>query len=384
MRPRFTLRSLLLLLVACGVFSLLALWISRGAPLPTGQPPDTAGKLAFVSDRAGGGDTDIWMMDGATGMNPVALTQEPGEDRDPAWSRDGQELAFISDRRGGYLQVFLMEARAGATARALTITSSGKAQPSFGADGRVYYLASGLLVATAPGTSDADAVLPTADQRRFPGDPLSSGGLSFARTSPDGRSVAAVIRTEDGEGLLLLPSGAERPFFLGLAKGILPVWLADNTLVAVLRNGTPMEGGPLVLPQSGQIPPAPEEGLSFLMRFGSDGGTLSAIALPFPPSGVAVSPDGKQGALTGDSGSTKGMLLVPLTEGTGEVKPNLIFNRAAHSPAWSPDGATIALVSGKDIWAVPVGAAGEAKNLTQGNGNNTAPTWSPARSKARP
>jgi Tol biopolymer transport system component len=78
------------------------------------------------------------------------------------------------------------------------------------------------------------------------------------------------------------------------------------------------------------------------------------------------------------------MLLVPLTEGTGEVKPNLIFNRAAHSPAWSPDGATIALVSGKDIWAVPVGAAGGAKNLTQGNGNNTAPTWSPARSKARP
>jgi hypothetical protein len=110
MRPRFTLRKMLLLALACAIFGGLAYWLSQGAPIRgfAEGVPSTAGKIAFVSDR--NGSPDLWMMDGKDGAGAVALTSGPGEDTAPAWSRNGGQIAFISDRREGAPQVFLMSA----------------------------------------------------------------------------------------------------------------------------------------------------------------------------------------------------------------------------------------------------------------------------------
>ncbi len=368
MRPRFTPQKTLLLTVALVILGGLAFWVSRGAPLPGAAVPSTAGKIAFVSERDG--NADLWMVDARNAADAARLTDHPEEDRSPTWSPGGEELAFISSRRGGY-QVFLVEARAGAEPRPLTITSSSKDSPSWGRDGRVYYLASGQLVATTPGTSDADAVFPTADARRIPGDPLATGGFRWARPSPDGTSVAAVLRLESGEALLLSPPGAERPLFLGLAQNIIAAWAPDNTLVAAFGGGGPVSGS-FPLPQDRPIPPAPQADASFLGRFGRDGSALPAARLPFPASGLAVAPDGKKAAVTSD----RGVVLLPAGDGQGKQ----VFERAAASPSWSPDGKTLAFASEGDIWTLAAGAGDAAKNLTGGRmGDCSSPVWSPAR-----
>lgn len=58
------------------------------------------GQLAFVSDRRERGNLDIWLFDLATKqMEP--LTSDDQQDIGPAWSPDGQTVAFVSFKAGG-------------------------------------------------------------------------------------------------------------------------------------------------------------------------------------------------------------------------------------------------------------------------------------------
>lgn len=367
MRPRFTPLNLGMLAVALLVLGTLAFWRSRGAPLLRAQVPSTAGNIVFVSDR--NGSPDLWMMNGTTGANVTPLTRGPEEERAPVWSPNGRELAYVSNARGGY-QIFLIEAQTGAAPRPLTITSSSKDSP-FWDGGRVYYLAAGQLVATAPGSNDADAVFPSADERRRPGDPLATGGFAWARPSPDNRSVAAILRLESGEALLLLPPGGERPLFLGWARTIHATWLGNNTLVAALSSGAPL-AEPFVLPQTGQIPPAPDVETSILVQFGADGRVASAKPLAFAPSGLAVSPDGKRAAVTFEEET--GITLIEL----GEQTEQTVWDAPAANPAWSPDGSRLAFVSKNDVWTLDTRSPKAPRNLTRGTlGNCSSPVWSP-------
>jgi hypothetical protein len=116
MRPRFTARSLLLLLIAFGVAGGLWYWLSLGKPLPGGERAvNTAGKLAFVrTEDANGGQQrrNIYLMN-ADGSGLAALTDGDGENRSPAWSVPrGARLAFVSNRgEGGGYQVFTLDPR---------------------------------------------------------------------------------------------------------------------------------------------------------------------------------------------------------------------------------------------------------------------------------
>lgn len=382
MRPRFTLRKALLLSLALAVFGGLALWLSRGAPLPGAKVPSTAGKIAFISDK--NGHTDLWIMNGADGSGAVALTNDAAEDRAPAWSRRGDEIAFVSDRRDG-LQIFLVEPRPQASPRPLTITSASKDQPLWGGDGRVYYLASGQLTATTPGTSDADAILPTADQKAQLANLLATGGFSWAQPSPNVAGKAAVLRLEDGEALLMSPPATEDLVLAAMAQDITAAWLGDNTLTAILRSGSALPQPAVLLneallrnPQFAllALPPAPDMAGTFLTRFAADGSVLSSVLLPFVPTALALSPDGATAAVTVDEGKMVGVALVPVTGGT----PRWLYKRAASDPVWSPDGKTLVFVADGDIWSVPADGTTAAKNLTAGRlGGCSSPTWSPAR-----
>jgi TolB protein len=74
--------------------------------LPAWSPDGT--KLAFMSNRDGSGNTEIYIVNrDGTGLR--RLTNHPGADSTPTWSPTGQQLAFTSDRSGNP-QIYIINA----------------------------------------------------------------------------------------------------------------------------------------------------------------------------------------------------------------------------------------------------------------------------------
>lgn len=74
-------------------------------------------KIAFYTSRDGGlGDTEVFIMD-SDGSNPMNISNNPvvygvdlsGYDSEPAWSPDGNKIAFVSHRSGSF-DIWVMDA----------------------------------------------------------------------------------------------------------------------------------------------------------------------------------------------------------------------------------------------------------------------------------
>ena len=91
-------------------------------PSPTWFPTDEQ-RIAFaVQSRGDSGakaQIDIWLMDDE-GANCQRLTEGDASNLGPAWSPDGQQIAFLSNRNGNY-EVYIMD-HSGRNPRNLTNT----------------------------------------------------------------------------------------------------------------------------------------------------------------------------------------------------------------------------------------------------------------------
>lgn len=102
-----------------------------GAPPITPTPVGSGGTLAFTMRH--NGNSDIYLLSQNTG-NLLRLTFDPGEDRNPVWSPDGQHLAFAS-QRGGSWDLYLIEMTAGTVIR-LSRTPDYQGAPTWSPDGK--------------------------------------------------------------------------------------------------------------------------------------------------------------------------------------------------------------------------------------------------------
>jgi Tol biopolymer transport system component len=97
---------------------------SRGAWSPDGK------QIAFNSDRTG--DMNIWLSDVA-GREVRQLTHGPGGDYQPNWAPDGRTIAFFSSRAGS-VDVWKVDVSSGGLTQ-LTSNQSVDVNPAFSPDG---------------------------------------------------------------------------------------------------------------------------------------------------------------------------------------------------------------------------------------------------------
>lgn len=155
------------------------------AALPAAAGTADPARIAFSSDRDG--DLEIYAAD-PDGSDPVRLTTNPADDRNPAWAPDGSQLAFDSDR-DHTREIYLVAADGTGTTR-LTDEADGAHSPAWSPDGsRIAFVAhcdetdsDDLFVMNADGTGRA-AVTTSTDVDEY--------GPAW---SPDGSQIAYIDR----------------------------------------------------------------------------------------------------------------------------------------------------------------------------------------------
>ena len=146
--------------------------------------------IAFSSDRAGGANLDIWLLQ-IGGREMIRLTKDPADETDPSFSPDGTRIAYRSERDGG--GIYLVQTLGGDP----ELLVPGGRNPRYSPDGKwIAYWAGRSEESTVPGSSkvyliDASGgqprpVQPAMSVAQFPiWSPQGDALLVYGATGPD-------------------------------------------------------------------------------------------------------------------------------------------------------------------------------------------------------
>jgi serine/threonine protein kinase/Tol biopolymer transport system component len=168
------------------------------------------GKLvAYASDRAGGGNLDIWLQQ-IGGREAIQLSHDPDDETDPSFSPDGTRIAFRSDRSGG--AIYSVQTLGGDP----VLLVAGGRNPRYSPDGKwiVYWTGRGEG-SFVPGSSHVFVVDANGGQPRAIHPEMAVA--EFPVWSPRGDAVIVQGRkdTQDSEDFWVLPIDAGEPFRTG-------------------------------------------------------------------------------------------------------------------------------------------------------------------------
>lgn len=347
---------------------------------------NTAGEIAFMSDRNSPGYTHIWIMD-SDGGHARELTTGNENDSDPAFSPDGSQIAFASDK-SGQPEIYVMDAD-GTNPHAVTIGSDSKSDPQFSPDGTMLaYLTRGTLMTVDLNSLTTEAELPS---------PASATGTSTTQLSelakapvtrywwqpssaakPQNGAVAAIQESDTGDfqAVTLLPRLGGDPKLLLEAAAASCAWSPDGSTLAIAVLGLTAPGGKQV---------------SGLLLTGSNGQSMPP-PLPLSSSGIlgpqnpTFKADGteigfeiwKQPSI--ESRTIEGLAVTPVTGSNGLA---MLVQGDATRLRWSPDGSHALFLrpqaadkDKQDIWVMDPDGSDQA-NLTNGQGDCTEAVWSP-------
>src|SRR5688572_13852515 len=346
-------------------------------------------RIVFVTDRSGGENLVTITRDA---RDTVQITRGNGNIyTSPEWTPDGQNIvASRTYGLGGAAKLWLFHINGGAGAQIIrepeTLKTLG---PAFGPDARYIYYAQ------ATGDWQYNAALPryqvvVYDRENGRVTPLTARYGSGFRpaVSPDGRWLVYGSRHEGETGLRRrnLQTGEESWL-------VFPVHRDDQEARATLdvlpgyaftpdsREVVTTAGGKFWrVPISGGAPREIPFTVDVALEIGPE--VRSAYRVDTEASFVArqirdavPSPDGRRLAFS----ALGALYVVELAGGTPRRLTNATTGE--HSPAWSPDGRSLAYVTWSDrdgghIWRVAAGG-GQPQRLTRSAAFYSGPVWSP-------
>ena len=242
-----------------------------------------------------------------------------GSNSSPAWSPDGQRLAFVSSR-GGNNEIYVMNAD-GSSPVTLTNNSTYISSPAWSPDGkRIAFESirdgnSGIYIVNADGSGLVNLINP------------SCSGHSPA-WSPNGQRIAFACQRSGKSEIYVMNTDGSSPVNLtnNSANSSTPAWSPDGKHIAFESN------------RDGNYE------IYVMKADGSEPARLTNNSAG--DSSPAWSPDGKHIAFFSERDGNDEIYVM---NADGSEPANLTNNSADdYSPAWSPDGKYIAFVSKRD------------------------------------
>lgn len=325
--------------------------------------------VAFASDRSGSFELYVRMLAGTA--SEVALTSDGQHNVQPAWSPDGSLIAFHSHGRGG---VWVMPARGG-VARQLATEGS---HPAWSSDGQRIAFQTDEPSDVNPSAFGAQAgsTLKVVDldgrnlrELTRVGHPL--GGHAAPAWTSDGRFIAFSVfdgGPNNGVWVVSTDTGDTTQLLHG-ARGLYELVFAPDDSALFVAGGDPFITR-----------------IGFDKRTGTSVGERELMAVPGVAGvrGITVSADGRRLGFAGLS-ITSQLWLQPVgPDGSGRGEPRALTtdtSRRNSKPVVSPDGSRVAYVSTRggeppNVWLVGIDGKDGAQ-VTANDQPDVHPYWFP-------
>jgi serine/threonine protein kinase len=319
----------------------------------------------FVYAKSEGGNFDLFLQR-VQGGNPINLTaSSPADDIQPAFSPNGQQIAFRSERDGG--GIFVM----GATGESVRRLTDFGFNPSWSPDGREIAVATEEAVNPAArlSLSQIYQIDVATEARRS----LNVQDGVQPAWSPHGWRIAywGVVPPRARRAIWTIPADGGRPVTV-VDDGFYnwsPAWSPDGNFLyfASTRGGSMNLWRVAIDERSGELRGAPQPVTA----------SSEWSALP------SLSRDGRFLLYATDHSRSfvERLHLNPET-GQAEGPPSLIYQgaRAIRSCDVSPDGAWLVLRASfpqDDLLLVRSDGSGDVRQLTHGSDRYRTPQWSP-------
>jgi uncharacterized membrane protein/type II secretory pathway pseudopilin PulG len=192
-------------------------------------------RIAFSTGRDG--NNEIYLMN-PDGSGLVNLTQNPASDRYPAWSPDGERIAFTSDRDGNS-EIYIMRAD-GSEVSNISNNPAEDSQPGWFSTG-VFVLTQEKIVFTSNRDGNLEIYLMNPDgseQTNLTGNPAAD---AYPAPSPGGSRIAFTSDRDGNQEVYVMSTAGNSPTNMTSSPGQdwQPAWepLGDYLAFVTNRDG---------------------------------------------------------------------------------------------------------------------------------------------------